>query len=195
MDDVSQTCVYFEEGHEVLTIDSALYLIGDDSGSSPRPSCMAITLINLLDSTQSLLQQSSGNVHNHTFPPAPMLGSLPRSFTNVSNRRLVRLVSKKAIQDRDDFNILLFASFWLCFNAGMVNLISLSSYLNIATAHVTGLVARASTAIADGNWGYLFLPATTFLSFLLGSIFGGLTISHDSFYLGRSFWREEECVG
>jgi len=123
-----------------------------------------------------------------------MLGSLPRSF-NVSNRRLVRLVSKKAIQDRDDFNILLFASFWLCFNAGMVNLVSLSSYLNISTAHVTGLVARASTAIADGNWAYLFLPATTFLCFLLGSIFGGLTISHDSFYLGRNFWREEKCVG
>lgn len=109
-----------------------------------------------------------------------MLGSL----VTVSNRRLVRLKSKRAIHERDDFYILLFASFWLCFNAGFINIVSLSSYLNVATAHVTGLVARSSSSIADGEWGLLKLPATTFFCFLLGAVFGGLTISHDSFYLG-----------
>jgi hypothetical protein len=141
---------------------------------------------NMFPPTPPPTVQSSRNVHLHNSPPGPMLGSLPRSLTNVSNRRLV-LVSKRPIQERDDFNILLFASFWLCFNAGMVNIVTLSSYLNIATAHVTGLVARSSQVIADGSWDKLFLPATTFLCFLLGSICGGLTISHDSFYLGECF--------
>lgn len=55
-----------------------------------------------------------------------------------------RLVSKRAIQDREDFSILLFASFWLCFNAGFVNVITMSSYLKLTTTHVTGLVAQVN---------------------------------------------------
>jgi len=67
----------------------------------------------------------------------------------------------------------------------MINVICLSSYLSIPTAHVTGLIARSSSAIADGDWDYLFLPGTVFSCFLLGSIVGGLSISHASFYLGK----------
>ncbi len=48
------------------------------------------------------------------------------------------------IQDRDDFRILLFASFCLCFNAGMVNVITMSSYFGLSSAHVTGLVNNPS---------------------------------------------------
>jgi hypothetical protein len=48
----------------------------------------------------------------------------------------------KAFQERDDFRVLLFASFCLCFNAGFVNVVTMSSYLGLTTAHVTGLVAK-----------------------------------------------------
>ena len=41
---------------------------------------------------------------------------IPGLMRMQSSRR--RLVAKRAIQDRDDFHILLFAAFWLCFNSG-----------------------------------------------------------------------------
>jgi hypothetical protein len=76
----------------------------------------------------------------------------------------------------------------------MINVICLSSYLSIPTAHVTGLIARSSSAIADGDWDYLFLPGTVFSCFLLGSIVGGLSISHASFYLGKCPRKEDKRV-
>jgi uncharacterized membrane protein YoaK (UPF0700 family) len=48
----------------------------------------------------------------------------------------------KAFQERDDFRVLLFASFCLCFNAGFVNVVTMSSYFGLSSAHVTGLVAK-----------------------------------------------------
>lgn len=41
---------------------------------------------------------------------------LPPLVGRQTSRR--RLVSKRAIQERADFVILLFAAFWLCFNSG-----------------------------------------------------------------------------
>lgn len=91
-------------------------------------------------------------------------------------------MSKRAIQDRDDFGILLFGAFWLCFNAGFVNIVTISSYLALTSTHVTGLVAKTSIALADEDWKYLYLPATTFLCFLLGATAGGVFIRYDTFY-------------
>lgn len=105
---------------------------------------------------------------------------MPTLLRQQSSKR--KLVSKRAIQERDDFWILLFGSFWLCFNAGFVNVVTLSSYLSLPTTHVTGLVAQTSIALADEDWRYLYLPATTFLCFLLGATVGGVFIRYDTFY-------------
>lgn len=108
------------------------------------------------------------------------LGNMPGLHRQQSSRR--RLVSKRAIQERDDFGVLLFGAFWLCFNAGFVNVITLSSYLAMPTTHVTGLVAQTSIKLAAENWRYVYLPATTFLCFLLGATVGGVFIRYDTFY-------------
>lgn len=149
-------------------------------------------------------------------------GMLPPLLGRQTSRR--RLVSKRAIQERDDFHILLFAAFFLCFNSGgwehdwalwgvsvgnllenrtrephtyihtqintgFVNVITLSSYLELASTHVTGLVAKTSIAIGDADWRYLYLPSTTFLCFLLGATAGGVCIRYETFYLGRGYGR------
>lgn len=66
-----------------------------------------------------------------------------------------------------------------------MNVITLSSYLQLASTHVTGLVAKTSVAIGDGDWNYLYLPSTTFLCFLLGATAGGVFIRYETFYLGE----------
>jgi len=45
-------------------------------------------------------------------------------------------------------------------------------------------VAKTSIALADADFDYVYLPAVTFLFFLVGSILSGFTISYDTFYLG-----------
>ncbi len=45
-------------------------------------------------------------------------------------------------------------------------------------------MAKTSIALADADFDYVYLPAVTFLFFLVGSILSGFTISYDTFYLG-----------
>jgi uncharacterized membrane protein YoaK (UPF0700 family) len=77
------------------------------------------------------------------------------------------------------------ASFFLCFNAAFINVITLNGYFGLATSHVTGLVAKTSMALGKGDWGTVYLPATAWLAFLGGSFLAGVLISYESFYLGR----------
>ncbi|TFJ83080.1 hypothetical protein NSK_005602 [Nannochloropsis salina CCMP1776] len=111
--------------------------------------------------------------------PTPFLKAT-KSF-RAHSTRLFKPV--KGFHERDDFHILLFASFCLCFNAGFVNTVTMSSYFAMTTSHVTGLVAKTSIALADADWHYVYVPAVTFLCFLLGAMLSGYTISRETFYM------------
>lgn len=66
-------------------------------------------------------------------------------FSGPTSSPLIRF------HERDDFHILLFASFCLCFNAGFVNTVTMSSYFAMTTSHVTGLVRKRDRG--DGKVG------------------------------------------
>ncbi|KAM3567573.1 hypothetical protein VYU27_010286, partial [Nannochloropsis oceanica] len=126
-------------------------------------------------------RESSGNPNNQWDNQIPSPATISRNDSKASSTHSVstrHLKPVKGFQDRDDFHILLFASFCLCFNAAFTNTVTMSSFLELSTAHVTGLVAKTSIALADADFDYVYLPAVTFLFFLVGSILSGFTISY-----------------
>ncbi|EWM23794.1 hypothetical protein Naga_101005g3 [Nannochloropsis gaditana] len=74
--------------------------------------------------------------------PAPFLKAT--KSVRAHSTRLFKPV--KGFHERDDFHILLFASFCLCFNAGFVNTVTMSSYFAMTTSHVTGLDFLTTTS-------------------------------------------------
>ncbi|GAB5037144.1 Hypothetical protein NocV09_06300140, partial [Nannochloropsis oceanica] len=94
-------------------------------------------------------RESSGNLNNQWDNQIPSPAMISRNVSKASSTHSAstrHLKPVKGIQDRDDFHILLFASFCLCFNAAFTNTVTMSSFLELSTAHVTGLVAKTSIA-------------------------------------------------
>ncbi|KAM3568686.1 hypothetical protein VYU27_009200 [Nannochloropsis oceanica] len=83
----------------------------------------------------------------------------------------------------------LFGSLTLTFNAGYINGITLHNLHHMASAHVTGMVARMSNLIAIREFGEFSAYFVAYSCFILGACMGGLLISHETFYLGRNYAR------
>lgn len=66
----------------------------------------------------------------------PMVRQLSRQLSRQSS-----FLRPKAINERKDYGWILLGGVILCFNAGYVNGVTLSSLHAVASAHVTGLVA------------------------------------------------------
>ncbi|EWM24177.1 Protein of unknown function DUF1275 [Nannochloropsis gaditana] len=83
----------------------------------------------------------------------------------------------------------LFGSLTLTINAGYINSITLHNLHGIPSAHVTGIVARASNLFAEADWSRMSLYVVAYCCFVSGACMGGLLISHETFYLGRNYAR------
>lgn len=77
----------------------------------------------------------------------------------------------------------LFGSLTLTINAGYINSITLHNLHGIPSAHVTGIVARASNLFAEADWSRMSLYVVAYCCFVSGACMGGLLISHETFYL------------
>jgi hypothetical protein len=80
----------------------------------------------------------------------------PASKVNPSQGLQRQKSSYKNPGERPYFKVILVASFVLTINAAFINIITLNTVQAMASAHVTGLVARASYLAATGRMDLLY---------------------------------------
>jgi len=84
-------------------------------------------------------------------------------------------------KDSTHFKWILWASFILTINAGFINTITLHTLHAMPSAHVTGIVARASSFVANGE-GWEFLQyMVSYVCFVVGACTGGCLINYETF--------------
>jgi hypothetical protein len=62
------------------------------------------------------------------------------------------------------------------------NTLTLHTISSIPSAHVTGMVARASNLLAMGSWHEFGMYVIAYLCFVAGACLGGVVINYETFY-------------
>lgn len=84
-------------------------------------------------------------------------------------------------KDSTHFKWILWASFILTINAGFINTITLHTLHAMPSAHVTGIVARASNFVANGEWWEFLQYLVSYVCFVVGACTGGCLINYETF--------------